>query len=184
MPTEKTTVPKTAAAKAEAPARTRKAGPGLSKPMKPSPELAAIVGPGPMPRTEVVAKEHIRKHGLQDPANKQAIVADDKLRAVFGKDRATMFEMQSFSAAPNRGLIGPSPCRPGRLPAGSPPLPSGASMPDPNPSALAEVTSEVVAAYVAQNHLQPSELPNLIASVHAALGSLGKPVEPTVPPSR
>ncbi len=53
-------------------------------------------------------------------------------------------------------------------------------MPDPNPSALAEVTSAVVAAYVAQNHIQPGELPSLIASVHAALGSLGKPVEPTV----
>ena len=97
-----TTVPKTAAAKTEAPAKDeakpRKAGPGLSKPMTPSPELAAIVGPGPMPRTEVVAKvwDHIRTHNLQDPANKQAIVADDKLKAVFGKDRATMFEMQKL----------------------------------------------------------------------------------------
>ena len=54
-------------------------------------------------------------------------------------------------------------------------------MPDLNPTALAEVTSEVVAAYVAQNHIQPSELPNLIASVHAALGGLGKPVEPEAP---
>ena len=91
-------MPKTAAAKAETPAKTRKAGPGLSKPLTPSPELAAIIGPGPMPRTEVVAKvwEHIRAHGLQDPANKQAIIADDKLRAVFGKDKTTMFEMQKL----------------------------------------------------------------------------------------
>ena len=95
---ETTAVPKTAAAKTEAPAKPRKAGPGLSKPMTPSPELAAIVGPGPMPRTEVVAKvwEHIRAHSLQDPANKQAIIADDKLKVVFGKDRATMFEMQKL----------------------------------------------------------------------------------------
>lgn len=48
-------------------------------------------------------------------------------------------------------------------------------MPDPINTALAEVTSEVVAAYVAKNHLQPSELPNLIASVHAAFDGLGKP---------
>ncbi len=98
IPVETTTVPKTAAAKADFPAMPRKAGPGLSKPMTPSPELAAIVGPGPMPRTEVVAKvwEHIRAHSLQDPANKQTIVADDKLKAVFGKDRATMFEMQKL----------------------------------------------------------------------------------------
>ena len=53
-------------------------------------------------------------------------------------------------------------------------------MTDPNPIALAEVTSEVVAAYVAQNHIQASELPNLIAAVHAALGGLGKPVAPPV----
>ena len=53
-------------------------------------------------------------------------------------------------------------------------------MTDPTSTALAEMTSEVVAAYVVQNHIQPSELPNLIASVHAALGGLGKPVEPQV----
>jgi upstream activation factor subunit UAF30 len=95
---ETTTVSKTTAAKADAPSKTQKAGPGLSKPMTPSPELTAIVGPGPMPRTEVVAKvwDHIRAHSLQDPANKQTIIADDKLKAVFGKDRATMFEMQKL----------------------------------------------------------------------------------------
>ena len=53
-------------------------------------------------------------------------------------------------------------------------------MSDPMNTTLAEVTSEVVAAYVAKNHLQPSELPSLIASVHAAFGGLGKPVEPQV----
>jgi chromatin remodeling complex protein RSC6 len=37
--------------------------------------------------------DHIRKNNLQDPKNKREIVADDKLRAVFGKDRVTMFEM-------------------------------------------------------------------------------------------
>ena len=53
-------------------------------------------------------------------------------------------------------------------------------MPDPMNTTLAEVTSEVVAAYVAQNHIQVSELPNLIASVHTAFGGLGKPIEPVV----
>ncbi|MGI4767631.1 MAG: MucR family transcriptional regulator [Janthinobacterium lividum] len=37
------------------------------------------------------------------------------------------------------------------------------------------MTSEVVAAYVIQNHVQAAEMPALIASVHAAFGSLGKP---------
>ena len=78
------------------PVTSRKAGPGLTKPYTPSPELAVIVGSDPMPRTAVVAKvwDHIRTHGLQDPADKRTIVADDKLRAVFGQDRCTMFEMQ------------------------------------------------------------------------------------------
>ncbi len=82
----------------EATAPKRTAGPGLMKPMTPSPELAAIVGADPMPRTEVVSKvwDHIRAHGLQDPADKRTIVADDKLRAVFGQDRCTMFEMQKL----------------------------------------------------------------------------------------
>ena len=54
-------------------------------------------------------------------------------------------------------------------------------MSDFNRVALAEATSELVAADVGQNHVQASELPNLIAFVHAALGGLGKPAEPQVP---
>ena len=57
-------------------------------------------------------------------------------------------------------------------------------MSDPNLIALAEFTSEVVAAYVKQNHIQPSELPALIASVHATLGGLGKPEAPAVEPTK
>ncbi len=57
-------------------------------------------------------------------------------------------------------------------------------MPDLDQTALVEMTSEVVAAYIGKNHVQPSELPALIASVHAAFDSLGKPpvVEPTAEP--
>ena len=58
-------------------------------------ELAAIVGADPLPRSQVVSKvwDHIRKNNLQNPQNKREIIADDKLRAVFGKDRCSMFEM-------------------------------------------------------------------------------------------
>ena len=75
---------------------TAKKANALSKPVTPSPALAAIVGATPLPRTEVVSKvwDYIRANNLQDPADKRTIVADDKLRAVFGQDRATMFEMQ------------------------------------------------------------------------------------------
>ena len=57
-------------------------------------------------------------------------------------------------------------------------------MSDLDPTALAEMTSEVVAAYVAKNHLQPSELPTLIASVHAALDGLGQPEVQAVEPEK
>ena len=68
------------------------------KPLTPSKELAAIVGKAPLPRTEVVKKvwDHIRAHSLQDPADKRTILADDKLKAVFGQDKATMFEMNKL----------------------------------------------------------------------------------------
>ena len=73
----------------------RKAGGGLARPVQPSPELGAIIGNDPMPRSEVVSKvwDHIRKNNLQNPANKREILADDKLKKVFGKDSCTMFEM-------------------------------------------------------------------------------------------
>ena len=68
---------------------------GLQRPVTPSKELAAICGSDALPRSQVVSKvwDHIKKNNLQNPENKREIVADDKLRAVFGKDRVTMFEM-------------------------------------------------------------------------------------------
>jgi chromatin remodeling complex protein RSC6 len=67
----------------------------LQKPLQPSEELAAVVGSNPLPRGQVVSKmwEYIRSHGLQNPDNRREILADDKLRRVFGKDKVTMFEM-------------------------------------------------------------------------------------------
>jgi len=68
---------------------------GLAKPMKLSPELEAVVGPGPMPRTEVTKKlwVYIKANNLQDPNDKRTIIADEKLKKVFGQDSANMFEM-------------------------------------------------------------------------------------------
>ncbi|PIR85365.1 hypothetical protein COU15_00880 [Candidatus Kaiserbacteria bacterium CG10_big_fil_rev_8_21_14_0_10_45_20] len=66
------------------------------KPLAVSPELAAVVGEGPMPRSEVVKKiwEYIKKNDLQNPQNKRNILADDNLKKVFdGKEEVTMFEM-------------------------------------------------------------------------------------------
>ncbi|MDH4465451.1 MAG: DNA topoisomerase III [Acidovorax sp.] len=77
---------KTAAAKAP-----RKAAAGKA----PSAALAAVIGAEPVARPEAVKKmwEYIKAHNLQDPKDKRTIVADDKLRAVFGKDSAGMFEL-------------------------------------------------------------------------------------------
>ncbi len=74
----------------------RKAGGGLARPVQPSPELGAVVGNDPLPRSQVVSKmwDHIRKNNLQNPQNKREIMADDKLKKIFGgKDRVSMFEM-------------------------------------------------------------------------------------------
>lgn len=74
----------------------------LMKPMKISPELAAVVGAGPMPRTEVVKQiwVYIKKHGLQDEKNKRNINADENLKKVFGgKAQVNMFEMTKLVSA-------------------------------------------------------------------------------------
>ncbi|MGY2051600.1 SWIB/MDM2 domain-containing protein [Methylobacterium sp. JK268] len=107
--TKKEAAPKAEATEAEKPAAKGKkvAAPktgdkpnALQKPLQPSAELGAIVGTKPIPRGEVVSKvwEYIRKHSLQNPENKREILADDKLKKVFGKDKATMFEMNKYLA--------------------------------------------------------------------------------------
>ena len=91
---------KTAGSKKVAPPKDGAAPNALQKPLKPSGELAAIVGPGPLPRGEVVSKvwEYIKKHDLQNPENKREILADEHLKKVFGRDKVTMFEMNKYLA--------------------------------------------------------------------------------------
>jgi len=69
---------------------------GFMKPLNVSAELEAVVGKGPMPRSEVVKKLwiYIKKNNLQDPNAKRNIIADANLKAVFGgKAVVDMFEM-------------------------------------------------------------------------------------------
>ena len=66
------------------------------KPMQPSSDLAAVVGSGAMPRTEVTKKlwGYIKRKGLQDSKNRRMINADDNLKPVFGgAKQVSMFEM-------------------------------------------------------------------------------------------
>jgi len=98
-PAKKAAAPAKAAAKPAA----KKAAPAARKPnaafmkeMTPSAELSSVVGASPLPRTEVTKKvwDYIKKHDLQDAANRRMINADDKLKAVFGgKAQVSMFEM-------------------------------------------------------------------------------------------
>jgi chromatin remodeling complex protein RSC6 len=73
----------------------RKPNAAFMKAMTPSSALAAIVGAGAIPRTEVTKKvwDYIKKNKLQDAVNRRMINADEKLKAVLGKAKVTMFEM-------------------------------------------------------------------------------------------
>ena len=96
MPAKPTEKPKKTASKASGEGKAN----ALQQPLKPSEELAAVVGAGPLPRGEVVSKvwEYIKANNLQNPENRREILADDKLRKVFGKDKVTMFEMNKHLA--------------------------------------------------------------------------------------
>ncbi len=66
------------------------------QPMQVSAKLAAVVGKGPLPRTEVTKKlwAYIKANKCQDTKNKRNIIPDDKLSDVFGSsDTINMFDM-------------------------------------------------------------------------------------------
>ncbi len=79
----------------------RAPNPALMKPLTPSKELGAVVGTSPLPRPQVVSKvwDYIKKNNLQNPQNKREIIADAKLKPIFGgKDKVSMFEMNKHLA--------------------------------------------------------------------------------------
>lgn len=95
---------KTGAAAKKPAAKTTKAAaktPAVKKPrtvsatLKPSAELAAVIGDSTVSRPEVIKKlwDYIKANGLQDAKDKRAINADAKLKPVFGKDQVSMFEL-------------------------------------------------------------------------------------------
>jgi upstream activation factor subunit UAF30 len=95
--TKKAASKKTATKKAAPKKAAKKSagGGGFMKELALSDKLAAVIGAKPLPRTEVTKKlwAYIKKNNLQDPKNRRDILADDKLKAVFGKDKVNMFEM-------------------------------------------------------------------------------------------
>ena len=98
-PAKKAAAPaKKAAAPAKKAAAKRTPNAAFMKALTPSPALAAVVGSTPLPRTAIVSKlwEYIKKHDLQDKANKRNINADAKLKEIFGKAQVSMFELAAL----------------------------------------------------------------------------------------
>ena len=82
--------------KAKKAGKKRKPNAAFMKPMNPTAQLAAVIGSGAMPRTEVTKKiwGYIKRNSLQDKKNRRNINADEALLAVFGgKKTVSMFEM-------------------------------------------------------------------------------------------
>ena len=74
----------------------KKKNSAFMQPVTISDDLAAVIGPGPLPRTEIIKKlwAYIKKNNLQDAKNKRNIVPDEKLAKVFGsKSAIDMFQM-------------------------------------------------------------------------------------------
>lgn len=70
----------------------------FNKPVDVSEELEAIVGKGPMARTEVTKRlwDYIKKNDLQSKSNRRNIEPDTKLAKVFGGNEAIdMFKMNA-----------------------------------------------------------------------------------------
>ena len=79
-----------------------KSNSAFMQPKNLSADLEAVVGKGPMPRSEVVKAlwVYIKKHNLQDPQKKRNIHADEKLKKIFGgKGTVDMFEMTKLVSA-------------------------------------------------------------------------------------
>ena len=95
-PAAKTTTK--AAAKTAKAAAEKKKTPRTGS-LKPSAALAAVIGPGPFGRGEVMQKlwDYIKAHNLQDPKDKRTLIADEKLRPLFEADRIGMFKLAGIA---------------------------------------------------------------------------------------
>src|SRR5215210_4745176 len=80
--------------------KKRAPNPAFMRPMQPSSNLAAVIGSGAVPRTQVISKlwAYIKRNGLQDAKNRRAINADEKLRPLFGgRSQVTMFDLAKIA---------------------------------------------------------------------------------------
>ncbi|OQS06877.1 hypothetical protein THRCLA_01092 [Thraustotheca clavata] len=85
--------------KAEKPKRTPAApNTGINAPLMLSKELTEILGESTLSRPQVVKRlwAYIKENELQNPENKQEIMCNDRLTALFGEDKVTMFSMNKL----------------------------------------------------------------------------------------
>merc|ERR1711997_174556 len=76
-------------------------GGGLTKPLKLSADLAAIVGKDEASRAECIKElwACLKKNNLQTPDNKQYFLPDKKMAKVFGSDKIRAFSMSKHIGA-------------------------------------------------------------------------------------
>ena len=76
-------------------------GDGLTRPLKLSDDLAAIVGVEEASRAECIKLlwAYLKAKELQDPANKQYFTPDAKMAAVFGTEKIRGFGMAKYLTA-------------------------------------------------------------------------------------
>merc|ERR1712203_1354 len=89
------------ASKEDSPAKPEAKKSGITKPMKLSADLAAVVGQKQASRAECIKElwAYLKKNNLQDPKNKQYFTPDKKMAKVFGSDRIRAFGMAKFLSA-------------------------------------------------------------------------------------
>lgn len=82
----------------------------LNQKLQPSAKLQEVLGRSqPVSRGEAVKGlwDYVKEHNLQNPQNRREILADEKLKELFGKPKITMFEVGKIV---NANLAGePSP---------------------------------------------------------------------------
>merc|ERR1712156_1292345 len=71
---------------------------GITKPMKLSADLAAVVGQKQASRAECIKQlwAYLNKNNLQDPENKQYFTPDKKMAKIFGTEKIRGFGMAKF----------------------------------------------------------------------------------------
>ena len=83
------------AAKEASPAKKQS---GITKPMKLSADLAAVVGQKQASPAECIKQlwAYLKKNNLQDPENKQYFTPDKKMAKIFGTEKIRGFGMAKF----------------------------------------------------------------------------------------